>query len=95
VRAIAERFGSVDVAMLFAGGAKTALLGDAFLTLSSPQAAEAVPALLEILEGEDGELRGDSAAALGEIALRDPAPALRACTGLLRRAERVRSGPRP
>ncbi len=41
VRAIAQRMGSVDVAVLFAGGAQTALLGDAFLTLPSDAAAEA------------------------------------------------------
>jgi len=41
VRAIAERIGKVDVALLFAGRARTALLGDADLTLSSDAAAEA------------------------------------------------------
>jgi L-ascorbate metabolism protein UlaG (beta-lactamase superfamily) len=41
VRAIAQRFGPFDSALLFAGGAQTALLGDAFLTLTSEQAAEA------------------------------------------------------
>jgi L-ascorbate metabolism protein UlaG (beta-lactamase superfamily) len=41
VRAIGERAGGVDVALLFAGGAQTALLGDAYLTLTSEAAAEA------------------------------------------------------
>lgn len=41
VRAIAGRLGAVDVAVLFAGGARTALLGDAYLTLTSALAAEA------------------------------------------------------
>ncbi|BDM70354.1 MBL fold metallo-hydrolase [Streptomyces nigrescens] len=41
VRAIAERFGPFDVALLFAGGAQTPLLGDAYLTLPSDRAAEA------------------------------------------------------
>ncbi|WP_395107788.1 MBL fold metallo-hydrolase [Actinomadura sp. SCN-SB] len=41
VRAIAGRLGPMDVAVLFAGGAKTPLVGDAYLTLSSEQAAEA------------------------------------------------------
>lgn len=41
VRDIAARVGQVDVAVLFAGGARTALLGDAFLTLPSDAAAEA------------------------------------------------------
>src|ERR1700733_6949106 len=41
VRAVGERFGSVDVAILFAGAARTALLGNAYLTLTSAQAAEA------------------------------------------------------
>lgn len=41
VRAIAERFGPFDVALLFAGGAQTPLLGDAYLTLPSERAAEA------------------------------------------------------
>lgn len=40
VAQIAERF-AVDVAILFAGAAKTALLGDAYLTLTSAQTAEA------------------------------------------------------
>lgn len=41
VRTVAERCGPVDVVLLFAGGARTALLGDAYLTLSSEGAAEA------------------------------------------------------
>ncbi|MEV0091059.1 MBL fold metallo-hydrolase [Streptomyces sp. NPDC050738] len=41
VRDIATRFGPVDVAVLFAGGAQTPLLGDAYLTLPSAAAAEA------------------------------------------------------
>ena len=41
VRAIAERFGPVDVAVLFAGAAKVPLLGDACLTLTGAQAVEA------------------------------------------------------
>lgn len=41
VEAVADRFGGVDVAVLFAGGAQTALLGDAYLTLTSAAAAEA------------------------------------------------------
>lgn len=45
VGAIADRFASFDVALLFAGGAQTALLGDAFLTLTSAQAAEAATIL--------------------------------------------------
>lgn len=36
---IAERFPSIDVAVLFAGAARTPLLGDANLTLTSAQAA--------------------------------------------------------
>ncbi|GIH64312.1 hypothetical protein Msi02_51290 [Microbispora siamensis] len=40
VARITERF-AIDVAILFAGAAKTALLGDAYLTLTSAQAAEA------------------------------------------------------
>jgi L-ascorbate metabolism protein UlaG (beta-lactamase superfamily) len=42
VRAIADRIGSVDVALLFAGAAQTTLISDAFLTLTSEDAAEAV-----------------------------------------------------
>ncbi len=45
VRDIAVRVGQVDVAVLFAGGAQTALLGDAFLTLPSDAAVEAARAL--------------------------------------------------
>lgn len=41
VRRIADRFGPVDIAVLFAGGAKTPLVGDAYLTLTSDAAAEA------------------------------------------------------
>ncbi|MQY15825.1 hypothetical protein SRB5_60160 [Streptomyces sp. RB5] len=41
VRAIADRFPAIDVAVLFAGAARTPLVGDADLTLSSPAAAEA------------------------------------------------------
>ena len=42
VRAVAGGLGPIDVAVLFAGGAKTALLGDAHLTLSAAGAADAV-----------------------------------------------------
>jgi L-ascorbate metabolism protein UlaG (beta-lactamase superfamily) len=45
VRAIADRFAPFDVTLLFAGGAQTALLGDAYLTLTSEQAAEAASIL--------------------------------------------------
>jgi L-ascorbate metabolism protein UlaG (beta-lactamase superfamily) len=45
VRQIAERFRHIDVAILFAGGARTALLGDAYLTLPSDAAAEAAEML--------------------------------------------------
>ena len=45
VSAIADRFAPIDVALLFAGGARTALLGDAYLTLSSEMAAEAAAIL--------------------------------------------------
>jgi L-ascorbate metabolism protein UlaG (beta-lactamase superfamily) len=41
VRQIADRCGPVDIAILFAGGARTALLEGALLTLSSAGAAEA------------------------------------------------------
>jgi L-ascorbate metabolism protein UlaG (beta-lactamase superfamily) len=41
VSAVADRFGPVDVAILFAGAARTALLDGAFLTLTSAQAAQA------------------------------------------------------
>jgi L-ascorbate metabolism protein UlaG (beta-lactamase superfamily) len=45
VRAIAERLGPFDVALLFAGAARTALVEGAFLTLTSELAAEAVAIL--------------------------------------------------
>jgi L-ascorbate metabolism protein UlaG (beta-lactamase superfamily) len=45
VRQIADRCGPVEIAVLFAGGAQTALLGDAFLTLTSAGAAEAAQIL--------------------------------------------------
>ncbi len=41
VRSIVDRLGPFDVALLFAGAAKTTLLGGALLTLGSEQAAEA------------------------------------------------------
>ena len=41
VRRIAQQIGSVDIAVLFVGGAKSPLLGDAFLTLNSELATEA------------------------------------------------------
>lgn len=41
VSVVAARFAPVELAVLFAGGARTALLGDAYLTLSSAMAAEA------------------------------------------------------
>jgi L-ascorbate metabolism protein UlaG (beta-lactamase superfamily) len=41
VRETADRLGPVDVAVIFAGGARTALLGDAYLTLPSEGAVEA------------------------------------------------------
>ncbi|GAA3083560.1 MBL fold metallo-hydrolase [Streptomyces olivoverticillatus] len=41
VRQIADRCGPIDIAVLFAGGAQTPLLGEAFLTLSSTDAAKA------------------------------------------------------
>jgi L-ascorbate metabolism protein UlaG (beta-lactamase superfamily) len=44
VRAIAERFPRIDVAILFAGAARTALV-DGYLTLTSAQAAEAAQIL--------------------------------------------------
>lgn len=43
--AVAERFGPVDVAILFAGAARTALLDGAYLTLTSAQAAQAAVVL--------------------------------------------------
>jgi L-ascorbate metabolism protein UlaG (beta-lactamase superfamily) len=45
VREIQDRRGPVDVAVLFAGGAKSALLGDAYLTMSNAMAAEAAAIL--------------------------------------------------
>jgi len=45
VREIADRYGPVDVALLFAGGARTPLLDYAYLTLTSAQAAEAATIL--------------------------------------------------
>jgi L-ascorbate metabolism protein UlaG (beta-lactamase superfamily) len=41
VRTIAQRPDPVDIAVLFIGGAQSALLGDAYLTLTSDDAAEA------------------------------------------------------
>lgn len=41
VRKIGERLGPIDVAVLNAGGARTALMGEEYLTLPSPDAAEA------------------------------------------------------
>jgi L-ascorbate metabolism protein UlaG (beta-lactamase superfamily) len=41
VQEIANRFPAIDVALLFAGAARTALLDGAFLTLTSAEAAEA------------------------------------------------------
>jgi L-ascorbate metabolism protein UlaG (beta-lactamase superfamily) len=38
---VAERFPEIDVAVLFAGAAQTPLLGEAYLTLTSAEAAEA------------------------------------------------------
>ncbi len=45
VRSVAERFPRVDVAVVFAGGAKSALIGDVFLTFDSARAAEAAAVL--------------------------------------------------
>jgi L-ascorbate metabolism protein UlaG (beta-lactamase superfamily) len=45
VRQIAERFPAIDIAVIFAGGAKTPLLGEHYLTLSSDMAAEAATIL--------------------------------------------------
>jgi L-ascorbate metabolism protein UlaG (beta-lactamase superfamily) len=42
VREVAANLGPVDIAVLFAGGAKTPLLGDEYLTLSAAMAADAV-----------------------------------------------------
>jgi len=44
-RQIAERFGPVDTALLFAGAARTKLFGGALLTLDSAQTAEAAEIL--------------------------------------------------
>jgi L-ascorbate metabolism protein UlaG (beta-lactamase superfamily) len=41
VRAIAAWCGPIDVALVFAGGARTALVGDAYVTLPSDEAVEA------------------------------------------------------
>jgi L-ascorbate metabolism protein UlaG (beta-lactamase superfamily) len=45
VGAVADRFGPVDVAIVFAGAARTALLDGAYLTLTSTQAAQAAVVL--------------------------------------------------
>jgi L-ascorbate metabolism protein UlaG (beta-lactamase superfamily) len=45
VRAVADRVGPVDVAVLFAGASRTALAGGAYLTLTSQAAAEAAKLL--------------------------------------------------
>ncbi|MFL6111110.1 MAG: MBL fold metallo-hydrolase [Catenulispora sp.] len=45
VREIADRYAPVDVALLFAGGARTAILDHAYLTLTSEAAAEAAAIL--------------------------------------------------
>ncbi|GAA2027544.1 MBL fold metallo-hydrolase [Catenulispora yoronensis] len=45
VREIAERYAPIDVALLFAGGARTPLMGDAYLTLTSAAATEAATIL--------------------------------------------------
>jgi L-ascorbate metabolism protein UlaG (beta-lactamase superfamily) len=45
VREIAARYAPVDVALLFAGGARTPLLDYAYLTLTSAEAAEAADIL--------------------------------------------------
>lgn len=44
-RQVAERFGTVDTALLFAGGARTKLFDGALLTLDSAQTAEAAALL--------------------------------------------------
>lgn len=44
-RQVAERFGPIDVALLFAGAARTKLFGGALLTLDSAQTAEAAAIL--------------------------------------------------
>ena len=45
VRAVAEKCGPIDVALLFAGAASTPLLDGAYLTLTSDQAAQATQIL--------------------------------------------------
>ena len=45
VRDIGERFPAIDVAVLFAGGARTPTLGDAYLTLSNEMAVDAARVL--------------------------------------------------
>lgn len=45
VGSVASRFADIDVALLFAGAARTALLDGAYLTLTSQQAAEAAAVL--------------------------------------------------
>jgi L-ascorbate metabolism protein UlaG (beta-lactamase superfamily) len=45
VRTVADRFGPIDVALLFAGAARTALLDGAYLTLTSEEAAAAAKLL--------------------------------------------------
>jgi L-ascorbate metabolism protein UlaG (beta-lactamase superfamily) len=45
VQEVADHFASIDVALLFAGAARTALLNGAFLTLTSAEAAEAAAIL--------------------------------------------------
>lgn len=45
VQAVADRLGPVDVAILFAGAAQTALILGAYLTLTSVAAAEAAKIL--------------------------------------------------
>lgn len=42
VEQVAARFAGIDLAVIFAGGARTALLGEAYLTLTSAGAARAV-----------------------------------------------------
>ncbi|MFF1476408.1 MBL fold metallo-hydrolase [Streptomyces sp. NPDC058301] len=79
VRGVAERFGPVDVAVLFAGAARTPLLDGAPLTLTSEAAAEAaqilgarhvVPLHFEhwghFSEGADSLTEAFAAAGLGE-----------------------------
>jgi L-ascorbate metabolism protein UlaG (beta-lactamase superfamily) len=45
VQEVADRLGPIEVALLFAGGARTALLEGAYLTLTSAEAAEAAAIL--------------------------------------------------